>query len=69
MFKALIDLLRLKPIDDSLLAKKVDSMPQPDTSAQAKKIAQAVSKKVTTPKKEKTQPKKPATKKTSAKKK
>lgn len=77
MFKALIDLFRIKPIDESLLAKKVDSMPQPERAApapvepspQAEQIAKAVANKVTAPKKEKTQPKKPAVKKTSAAKK
>lgn len=77
MLKALIDLFRVKSIDDSLLAKKVDSMPQPERAApvepspQAEQIARAVAEKVAAPKpkKEKAQPKKPATKKTSAKKK
>lgn len=79
MFKALIDLFRIKPIDESLLAKKVDSMPQPERavpapiepSPQAEQIARAVAEKVAAPKpkKERAQPKKPATKKTSAAKK
>jgi hypothetical protein len=74
MFKAIIDLFRVKPIDESLLAKKVDSMPQPERAApapspQAEQIAKAVANKVTAPKKEKTQPKKPAVKKTRAAKK
>lgn len=67
MFKALVDLFRVKPVDESLLAKKVDSMPQPERAApapspQAEQIAKAVANKVTAPKK--TQPKKPAVKKT-----
>jgi hypothetical protein len=68
MLKALIDLFRVKSIDQSLLAKKVDSMPQPERAAapepspQAEQIAKAVTNKVTAAKK-------PATKKTSAKKK
>ena len=67
MFKAIIDLFRIKPVDESLLAKKVDSMPQPERAApvepspQAEQIAKAVANKVTAPKK--TQPKKPAVKK------
>jgi len=75
MFKAIIDLFRIKPIDESLLAKKVDSMPQPERAApiepspQAEQIAKAVANKVTAPKKEKAQPKKPAVKKTRAAKK
>jgi hypothetical protein len=57
MFKAIIDLFRIKPVEDSLLAKKVDSMPQPDhvaqeaPSAQAEQIAKAVTTKVAAKKK------------------
>jgi len=56
MFKAIIDLFRIKPVEDSLLAKKVDSMPQPDRvaeapSAQAEQIAKAVTTKVAAKKK------------------
>lgn len=75
MFKAIRNLFRIKPIDESLLAKKVDSMPQPERAApvepspQAEQIAKAVANKVTAPKKEKSQPKKPAVKKTRAAKK
>lgn len=71
MFKALIDLFRIKPVDESLLAKKVDSMPQPERAApaavepspQAEQIARAVAEKVAAPKKDQAQPKKPAVKK------
>jgi hypothetical protein len=78
MFKQLLDLFRIKPIDDSLLAKKVDSMPQPVNtqitdsvtqaapSAQAEEIKKAVTKN-TKPKK--TEAKKPAAKPAPAKKK
>ena len=57
MFKAIIDLFRIKPIDESLLAKKVDSMPQPERAApvepspQAEQIAKAVTTKVAAKKK------------------
>ena len=79
MFKAIRNLFRIKPVNESLLAKKVDSMPQPERAApapvepspQAEQIARAVAEKVAAPKpkKDKAQPKKPATKKTSAAKK
>lgn len=65
MFKALLNLFRTKPIDQSLLAKKVDSTPQPQPvaqvekpevvaqapSAQAEQIAKAVTTKVAAKKK------------------
>ena len=40
MLNKLLDLFRIKPVDQSLLAKKVDSMPQPvDDTAHVIKAA------------------------------
>ena len=48
MFKKIIDLFKVKPIDESLLAKKVDSIPQPETSPQADVLKAAVEEKIST---------------------